>query len=210
MWARGRLRHWGRVTQAYRANLKEDVISEFPIKNGQIYVEARGKEIVTLKLNFHRLKLILEPVDEETKRLMPLLPQEDVPPVEAPPLIAREEVQAERQRARELAKKLHKMRNQVFLMEDEIERTATHDVAKLAELQRMKSEVATLTRQLYECRISALLNSELYIKSTIENELEEIGEEMSWSRIKKRVGEYLMHYFERLLETQRNDHIEEQ
>ncbi len=208
--ARGRLRHWGRVSKAFQTNLNEEVISEFPIKEGLIHVEARGKEIVTLKLKFNRLKLILEPVDEETKRLIPLLPSEDLPQVDSPPVITREEVQSERQRARELAKKLHKMRDRVFLMEDEIERTATKDVAKLAELQRLKSEVATLTRQLYECRISALLNSELYIMTTIEDELEEIGEEMSWSRIKKRVGEYLMHYFEQLLDTQKTQHSEGQ
>ena len=201
-----RLRHWGRVTQAYGANLKEEVVRSLPMEGDLIRVDARPKEIVTLKLNFTPLSFIIEPDDERTRKVSTLLPSEDLPPTPMPPVITREEVLAEKNRMNRLKKQLSRMRNKVFLIEDEIERAATKDIHKLMELQRVKSDVATLTRQLYECRISYLLNHELYIVLTIENELEEMGEQMSWSRIKKRVGEYLMHYFEQLARNQANDH----
>jgi hypothetical protein len=50
-----------------------------------------------------------------------------------------------------------------------------------------------------ESRISALLNRQLYITNQMENKLEEIGEAMSWSRTRKRAGEYLVHYYKGLL-----------
>jgi hypothetical protein len=46
----------------------------------------------------------------------------------------------------------------------------------MVELQEARTAVASLTRQLNECRISALLNEQLYITNKMENELDEIGE----------------------------------
>ncbi len=66
-------------------------------------------------------------------------------------------------------------------------------------------EVATLTRQGNEARISELLNQQLYDQLRIEDELEEIGEAMSWSRTKKRAGEYLLHYYAGLLQKQQHE-----
>jgi hypothetical protein len=75
-------------------------------------------------------------------------------------------------------------------------------VVKQLELQKTKTEVATLTRKVNEARISALLNRRLYITHQIEAELEDIETSMGWSRTKKRAGEYLVHYYETLLRQQ--------
>ncbi|RME00596.1 MAG: hypothetical protein D6814_03210 [Calditrichaeota bacterium] len=201
---KAKLRHWGKVTQAYGTNLKEEVIRDFFIENDRIHVEVRPKEILSLKLKFEPIAMVSEPTNEDTKRCPLLLPKYKFPKIKYPPVLTRQEVLAEKKRSKMLAQKLQQMRTKAFVLEDEIERTATRDVAKLARLQKIKGEVATLTRQLYECRISLLLNQQLYIIKTIENELEEIGEEMSWSRIKKRVGEYLTHYYEQMLRNQKS------
>jgi hypothetical protein len=112
-------------------------------------------------------------------------------------------VKAERERVRHLEAALLKAKAEIFTLEDLIERTAAQrDLARQAELQRRRTELATLSRKANEARISALLNRQLFITREIEADLAAIDEEMSWSRIKKRAGEYLVHYYETLLRQQ--------
>ncbi|MFO7679164.1 MAG: hypothetical protein R6X34_03860, partial [Chloroflexota bacterium] len=63
-------------------------------------------------------------------------------------------------------------------------------------LQHLKGREATLARQHYEARISALLNHQLLVTWQMEKELDEIGASLNWARVRKRVGEFLSHYYE--------------
>ena len=190
--------HW-QAERAFTTNLNEDERNEIGTDDRAIGFEARQKEIVTLKLKISP-RMQLDAQHSDFNRVLPPLPPGEIKPVgDLPPVLTREEVKAERDRAVRLETELLKARAAVFTMEDDIERTASKDVARMVELQKAKTEVASLTRQLNESRISALLNRQLYISHKIENELEEIGEAMSWSRTRKRAGEYLVHYYEGLL-----------
>jgi mannosylglycerate hydrolase len=167
-----------------------------------IRVSARPKEIMTLKIKTVPQLLLDVERSAETRVLPPLFPGDKMPAADVLPILTQEEVQTESERARRLEEALLKARAEVFVIEDEIERTAARDLSQQYELQRKKMAVATLTRQSNEARISELLNQQLYDQLRIENELEEIGEAMSWSRTKKRAGEYLLHYYEGLLQKQ--------
>jgi len=199
----GELRSWWNEDyETVRTNLNEDELERLSGKNGAIKMQAGKKEIVTLKLRIKPRRLVSAEYSDSIRVLPPLPPGEKPPQAELPPVLTRDEVQAERDRVARLEAALIKAQADVYTMEDDIERTASRDIAKLLELQRKKTEVATLTRQLNESRISALLNRQLYITNKIESELEEIGEAMSWSRTKKRAGEYLVHYYNNLLRKQ--------
>jgi mannosylglycerate hydrolase len=190
--------HW-HAGRAFTTNLKEDEQEELKTVDRAVEFETRQKEIVTLKLK------IAPPMKLDTQRssvdavLPPLPPGDQKPAGELPPAITAEEVQAERDRAARLEDAVLKAKLAVFRVEDEIESTASKDIHKMVQLQEARTEVASLTRQLNESRISALLNEQLYITNEMESELEEIGEAMSWSRTAKRAGEYLVHYYKRLL-----------
>lgn len=191
---------WDSTGGICRTNLNEECQEELPPNGSVIHLRTRPKEIVTLKLRLwpsYRLDLSYT---DEPKLLAPL-PSADKPvAVAPPPLLTEEELQAEHERVELLDKALLQAKAQVFTIEDEIERQATYHPSQLVELQKKKLEVATLTRQLNESRISELLNRQLYVDTQIEAGLGEIGEAMSWSRTKKRAGEYLLHYYQRLLE----------
>lgn len=198
---RGELKTWwGQATQVFKTNLNEEVQAELANENGHITIQARPKEIVTLKLKLVP-QLLLDSERSDMTRLLPPLPLDDtLPPVDLPPVLTEAEVRAERDRVTALEQSLLKTKADVFTLEDDIERTATQDdVARQLELQKLKTKVSTLTRQANEARISALLNRRLYITNQIELELAEIEASMAWSRTKKRAGEYLVHYYENLL-----------
>ena len=196
---RGRVESNWQAERAFTTNLNEDEQQELKVDDRAIKFEARQKEIVTLKLKIApQLHLDAQYSSFDTV-LPPLSPGEKKPAGELPPVITKKEVQAERDRAARLEGDLLKAKVAVFTVEDEIERTASKDISKMVELEEARTEVASLTRQLNESRISALLNRQLYITNKMENELEEIGEAMSWSRTRKRAGEYLVHYYKSLL-----------
>ncbi|MCL4302544.1 MAG: hypothetical protein KJ077_43040 [Anaerolineae bacterium] len=201
---RGELKTWwDQVTQVFKTNLNEEELVELNQENGSIAVQARPKEIVTLKLKLSP-RLLLDAENSDLTRLLPPLSfGNTLLPVELPPLLSEQEVQAERERVAALETDLLKAKAGVFTLEDEIERTAAQDeLSKQLELQKLKTEVATLTRKVNEARISALLNRWLYITNQIETELGEIEASMGWSRTKKRAGEYLVHYYENWLRQQ--------
>ncbi|HLG15778.1 MAG TPA: glycoside hydrolase family 38 C-terminal domain-containing protein [Blastocatellia bacterium] len=196
---RGRLESYWPADLALRTNLNEEERDEANIVDGAVEFEARQKEILTLKLKVSP-RLQLDAQHSDVNRVLPPLPPgEKKAEGELPPVVTREEVQAERDRAARLEAELIKAKAAVFTVEDDIERTASKNILKMVELQKAKTEVASLTRQLNESRISALLNRQLYITKKMEDELEEIGEAVSWSRTRKRAGEYLVHYYEGLL-----------
>ncbi|MFN0084334.1 MAG: glycoside hydrolase family 38 C-terminal domain-containing protein [Blastocatellia bacterium] len=188
-----------------QTNLNEEEQQELKASAGAFHLPARQKEIVTVKIRTLPQLLLDVGRSSETRLLPPLAPVDNIPEAAGPPVLTLEEVRAESDRARGLEEALLKARAEVFLLEDEIERTAARDVASRYELQRRKVAVATLTRQHNEARISELLNRRLYDHLRIENELEGIGEAMSWSRTKKRAGEYLLHYYEGLLQRDRKE-----
>lgn len=200
----GELKTWWRqVSQVFKTNLNEEVQAELTTENGSVTIQARPKEIITLKLRLVP-QLLLDPERSDVIRLLPPLPPGDkLPPVDLPPVLTEAEVRAERDRVTVLEQSLLKTKADVFTLEDDIERTATQaDMARQLELQKLKTKVSTLTRQANEARISALLNRRLYITNQIERELAEIEANMAWSRTKKRAGEYLVHYYENLLRQQ--------
>jgi len=194
---------WNRVSEANRTNLNEKDLEPLPTEPDMCSVEAHQKEIVTVKLKLTPKALVNEEYQGvTTKRLPPLPPGDRLPPVKLPPVITKDEVQVERDRVKQLEEALIGAKAEVFTLEDDIERTASKDAGLYAHLQKLKTDVASLTRQLNEARISALLNRQLFINQKIETELEGIGEAMAWSRTKKRAGEYLMHYYTNLAEKQ--------
>ncbi|MEW6129511.1 MAG: glycoside hydrolase family 38 C-terminal domain-containing protein [Acidobacteriota bacterium] len=195
---------WTAMEKAFRVNLNEEEQDELLHDKGLVKVQAGQKEIVSLKLKLMP-GLQIDAQYFDAAKLLPPLPPGDKPPVaDLPPVLTKEDVQAEEDRVTRLEAALLNAKAGVYTLEDEIERTggAAIDLSKQVELQKKKMEVATLTRQLNESRISALLNKQLFITNQIESELEEIGEAMSWSRTKKRASEYLVHYYESLLEKQ--------
>lgn len=201
---RGELKTWwGQATQVFKTNLNEEEQAELANTNGSIAIQARPKEIVTLKLKLTS-QLLLDPERSDVTRLLPPLPPGDkLPPVDLPPILTEAEVRAERDRVAALEESLLKTKADVFTLEDNLERTATQaDIVKQLELQKLKTKVSTLTRQANEARISALLNRRLYLANQIERELAEIEANMAWSRTKKRAGEYLVHYYETQLRQQ--------
>lgn len=202
---RGRLSsHWP-PARAFRTNLNEEAQEEMNVVEESVEFEARRKEIVTVKLKVTP-RIQLDAQHSDINRILPPLPPGEKKPVgEFPPVLTRDEVQAERDRAAKLEAELLQAKAAVFTVEDEIERTASKDIGKMVALQKARTRVASLTRQMNESRISALLNRQLYITNKMENELEEIGEAMSWSRTRKRAGEYLVHYYEALLRNQNRE-----
>lgn len=200
---------WTNAEKSFRTNLNEEEQEELSFNKNVLKITAGQKEIVTVKLKLMPGLQIDAQYFDAAKILSPLPPGDKLPSADLPPVITREEVKAEEDRVTKLEATLPKAQADVYRLEDEIERTGTVsiDLGKQVELQKKKMEVATLTRQLNESRISALLNWQLYITNQIETELEEIGEAMSWSRTKKRASEYLVHYYEGLLNTQKKEKI---
>ncbi len=193
---------WQQVSRVLRTNLNEEVQEELGCDGGRILVTARPKEIVTLKLELKPCVLI-DAERSQVTRVLPVPSREKGAPVELPPVITAEEVQAELGRVEILEAALLEAKAAVFTLEDLIERTASQrDLARQSDLQRLRTEVATLSRKANEARVSAMLNRQLYVTNQIEAELAAIDAEMSWSRIKKRAGEYLVHHYERLLRQQ--------
>jgi hypothetical protein len=196
---------WEQEGGAVQTNLNEEEQQELATTQGIIRIPARQKEIITLKVKTRPRLLLDVSRGNGTRLLPPLAPAGKTPTalaVKLPPVITQQEVQAEVERVKALEEALLRARAEVFTLEDAIERTGSRAVSQLYELQKKKMEVATLTRQRNEARISELLNRQLNVSQRIEDELEEIGEAMSWSRTKKRAGEYLLHYYETLLKAE--------
>ena len=207
---KGELEIGAGVMETYTTNLNEERGQKLPIKEGAVKIEARGKEIVTLRMRLEPQELIQEPPQESTQ-VIPHLQPEGEPGGEPPPVVTEEEIRREEERAGNLAAEIERAKREADLLEREIE--GPEDILKMAQLQRMKGEVSSLSRELLEARLSVLLNRKRYIElnekdprrreeevERIEKEIEAIGEEMCWIRIEKRVGEYLNSYYESLLQ----------
>ena len=208
--AKGELKIWAGVVEAHVANLNEERGQKLPIMEGTVKIEARGKEIVTLRMRLEPQELIHEPSEESTQ-VIPRLQYEGEPRVEPPPMVTEEEIRGEEERAKALAAKVERAKREADLLEEEIK--GPKDILKMAQLQRIKGEVSSLSRELLEAHLSVLLNRKRYIElnekdpkrreevvERIEKEIETIGGEMCWIRIEKRVGEYLNSYYESLLQ----------
>jgi mannosylglycerate hydrolase len=204
--ASGFLRLGGQVTEAWWANMAEASLSRIRVDNGTIPVEARGKEIVTLKLWLKPWKLIEDFRRHHVRIIQPVAIDQvsegtiggiaSFSRTGRPRLLTKKEVRAEQARAKQLAEALQAVRSEAYILNEEIERQSRPELAQQALLQRLKGREATLARQHYEARISALLNQQLLITAQMESELDGIGESLNWARVRKRVGEFLIHYYE--------------
>lgn len=187
------------LEKAWRTNLNEEIENELSVQDGAVHLVAKGKEIVTIKARLRPRKLIEDFQRHQARVLPPLIPNHDTPSAKMPPLVTIEEVEIERKRAEQLESALQAIRSEAYILNEDVERQAEPGVAQLALLQRLKGREATLARQHYEARISALLNQQLLVTYQMESALDDIGESLNWARVRKRVGEFLIHYYEGLL-----------
>jgi mannosylglycerate hydrolase len=198
----GRLRLGPQAQAASRVNLNEEEEALIPLEDGMIPVEARGKEIVTLRIHVALDNLIAES-DRHPARVLPqLVPvsalENGETPNKLPPLLTDEEVAAEERRAEQLGAALQAIRSEAYILQEQIDRQANPGNAQLTLLHRLKGREATLARHYDEAQISALLNRQLLVTSQMEKNLSRIGETLNWARTRKRVSEFLIHYYEGL------------
>ncbi|MCB9136704.1 MAG: hypothetical protein H6636_14885, partial [Anaerolineales bacterium] len=199
--AHGRLKIGGQVIKAWQTNLNENLQNELRVKDGIIHFKARAKEIVTIRVHLKPWRLI-DDYQIYASRVLPS-PVEDFAldemfQEETPPVLTPEEVTAEQARAQALQEQLHLIRSQAYILSEELNTETNPNLDRLTELHRLKGEEATLSRQSYEARISALLNQHLLITRQMESELSEMGEGLNLARVRKRVGEFALHYYESL------------
>lgn len=194
-----RLRIAGQITDAWRTNLAEEVEERLHVDQTTIPVQARGKEIVTIKVKLEPAQLIEDFTRHRAQVLPPPTFNGAISPPKMPSLLTIDEVTAELQRAHQLELALQAIRSEAYILNEDITRHTQPDLAQLALLQRLKGREATLARQHYEARISALLNQQLLVTYEMESELDQIGESLNWARVRKRVGEFLIHYYEEQL-----------
>ena len=191
------------VSAAWLVNLNEE--NESPVKlddKGRIPVRARGKQIVTLRVRLNPHSIIADYAHHPARVLPQLFPAASLEnggsSATLPPVLTEEEVTAEARRAEQLGAALQAMRSEAYLLQEQIDRRAKPDVPQLTLLHRLKGREATLARHYDEAQISALLNKQLLVTLQMEEQLTQIGESLNWARTRKRVSEFLIHYFEGL------------
>jgi mannosylglycerate hydrolase len=204
----GKLYLGANITAVWQTNLNEETVGELTLQDdkerGQVIpVQARGKEIVTLRLRLKPESLIGD-FERHPARVLPLLAPA-MPPENGeilgklPPLLTEDEVAGEERRAEQLAAALQAIRSEAYILQEQIERQGKKaDVAQLTLLHRLKGREATLARQYDEAQISALLNRQLLVARQVDKGLTRIGESLNWARTRKRVSEFLIHYYEGL------------
>lgn len=188
------------ILGAWRTNLNEEDEATLAVVEGAVPVQARGKEIVTVRVQLAQNRVIDDFVRRRARVLPPLVPDSltaaQNAAAEMPPLVTQAEVDEEQRRADQLAAALQAIRSEAFILQTDMERRATPSIDQQALLQRLKGREATLSRQHYEAQISALLNRQLLATRHMETQLDQIGESLNWARVRKRVGEFLIHYYE--------------
>lgn len=201
------------VKEAWLTDLNEGTKGRLPPHEGAIPVEARGKEIVTLRVKLSRQAIICN-LTAKSARLIknPSPAEEGILQVEPPPAITEEEIKKEEERTSSLSAELEQVEKKASLLQREAG-SAPGDLHLLARLQRAKSESATLRRSLLEARLSVLLNRKEYLNikepkgrrgriEEIEREIGKIGDEMCKVRIEKRTAEFLQNFYENLIREQ--------
>jgi mannosylglycerate hydrolase len=198
-----KLRLGAKVTAVWQANLNEENQAALDLAHGAISVAARGKEIVTLRVRLEPESVIGDFARHPARVLPLLLPVAPLANGETagklPPLVTEAEVTAEERRAEQLAAALQAIRSEAYILQEQLERRGKQaDVAQLTLLHRLKGREATLARQYDEAQISALLNRQLLVARQVDEGLTRIGESLNWARTRKRVSEFLIHYYEGL------------
>ncbi|MBN1931547.1 MAG: hypothetical protein JW786_08075 [Desulfobacterales bacterium] len=196
--AMGTLKIGCMVLKAWRANLNEEILQELVVHDNSIKVKAGTKEIVTLKIRLSPIDLIKVHHKNSTGVLPPptLEGDDKDSEVSVPSLLTSQEVGAEFSRAAKLEKQLLKIREEIAVLQKKPQAASGWNMAEMTEIHHLKAKEATLVRQCHEARISALVNKELALTNQIEGALHDIGEDLNWARVYKRVGEFLIHYFE--------------
>jgi mannosylglycerate hydrolase len=196
----GAVRLGAKVKAAWRTNLNEENQASLPVTDNTIPVQVGGREIVTLRLRLEPEPVIGDFWRHPARVLPQLLPPAEVDDRPVPPVLTEADVAREQARAEQLAAALQAIRTETDVLQADLDRRARPDIAQLTLLQRLKGRQATLERQYYEAQISALLNRQLLVTHQMESHLHDIGESLNWARVHKRVGEFLIHYYEGLLD----------
>ncbi|NUM48049.1 MAG: hypothetical protein HUU38_25365 [Anaerolineales bacterium] len=196
--ATGHVKIGGQISKAWRTNLNEELADELSVEDGTVRFRAKGKEIVTIKVQLQPWRLIDDFQIFTSRILSPPTLDEKMGAMDTPVILTEDEVGHEQARAQRLHEELQAIRSQAYLLNEQLERIAAPSASQLAELHRLKGQEATLARQGHEARISALLNQQLFVTLQMERELGTLGEELNWARVRKRVGEFLIHYYEGL------------
>jgi hypothetical protein len=200
----GRLRLGVPVSAAWLTNLNEENEATVSLEDGAIPVHAAGKEIVTLRIRLVPSTVIaIADFTRHPARVLPqLLPATSLENgselARMPPLLTEQEVADEVRRAEKLGFALQAIRSEVDILQEQVNRRTNPDNALLTLLHRLKGREATLARHYDEAQISALLNKQLLVTRQMEDELKRIGESLNWARTRKRVSEFLIHYYEGL------------
>lgn len=203
------------VEEAWLTNLNEVIKERLPLQKGVILVEARGKEIVTVRVKLTRQDVICSPPAYSARLIPNLLPAEGgIRQVKSPPTITEEEIKKEEERTSSLSTKLEQIEKKVGLLQKEA-RSTSGNLHLLARLQKAKSESATLRRSLLEAKLSVLLSRKRHIElnvkkpegrrgriEEIEKKIGRIGDEMCKVRIEKRAAEFLRNFYENLVREQ--------
>ncbi len=183
------------IDKAFRVNLNEEVEEELKSKNNKLHINARPKEIITLKITLKN-KEVIEPGNSKTSKAFPLItPKAEFKDYKKMPVLTRNQVKAERERYKALKIEYQEIERKEKVAEREIKSNDIKDPKLLGEFQRLRTESLAVKRKMYEARISSLLNEQLYINTLIDNELTDMGPEFAWVRITKRVGEYLSNHY---------------
>ncbi|MEZ4646574.1 MAG: glycoside hydrolase family 38 C-terminal domain-containing protein, partial [Chloroflexota bacterium] len=135
---KARLRVAGHIVEAWQTNLAEEIQTVLPVDEGTIPVQARGKEIITIKVKLEPSQLIEDFTRHRAQVLLPLSFNGPQPRVKTPPLLTTDEVTAELQRARQLELALQAIRSEAYILNEDIARQAEPDLAQLTLLQRLK------------------------------------------------------------------------
>ena len=201
----GRLQTWWEMAGGIeKTNLLEQAVEDLPVEMGlegeSVSLPTRAGEIVTLRLRLWPSSLRETGYGAPPRVLPPLSFTQPKSRIELPPILTEADLRAEHQRVTKTERQLLQAKAEVFSFEDQMERVGWRTPSHLVDFQKKVLEVSTLTRQLQEARISEMINRQLWINSQIEMALGEIGEELSWARTKKRVGEYLLHYYQGLVQ----------
>lgn len=199
------------VEKAWLTDLNERIKRRLPLKERAIPVEARGKEIVTVRVKLNPQDVICNSPTHSAWLGPNLSPAEGgILQVEPPPAITEEEIKKEGERISSLSAKLEQIKRKADLLQREAGSTPGN-LHLLSQLQRAKSESATLRRSLLEARLSELLNRKRYIENVkepekrrerIEREIGKLGDEMCKVRIEKRSAEFLRNFYENLVREQ--------
>jgi mannosylglycerate hydrolase len=224
------------LKKVYFVNLKEEIIKEIKDREeNKFKLIVKPKEIITLKLEIVRKDILKEKkeVIEAKSVKVELLKGESSSKTNFDefalvPLLTKADIANEKERLKEIEKKLSKTKKEVSWLEDKIKKYDGSDPLHLAELKfkfhKTKGELRTYYRAALEAELSVVLSRKKYLETycrdeigynhsieEIEKTLREIGYELNEARVKKRAYEYIVEFYQHRLKmvskTNSNDKV---